>query len=240
MTPVITMCHWNRPDYTRRSLAALRRCRNISEAILLPHVEPGCEEVIALCQAVDFCEVQVTVNPRRLDAPLNTVQALSHGFQHSSFVIHVEDDIILAPDALDYFLWAGRLFQPHPEYFSVTAFARTSDTSQPFATGQRSWFHPWGYGLWADRFAQVAGYMAAAPAYDPWLTHHWVIPRKLREVYPVLGRCQNIGERRSISDGSPAADAAFAAWQREHQQVPVWAGDQQIPPGDFRLPEVSA
>ena len=38
---VITMCHYNRPDYSRQVLEALRACEGVGDYLILPHVEPG-------------------------------------------------------------------------------------------------------------------------------------------------------------------------------------------------------
>jgi hypothetical protein len=239
--PVIALCAWNRPDYTRQALAALRECRGIADALLLPRVEPGHEDVIALCRAVDFCEVQVTVNPVRLGVNRNAVTALQTGFAHSDFVIYVEDDILLSPDALEFYAWADARYQADDRVFSVTAYNRAPDYDQPFATGLRSWFHSWGCATWRNRWTQVAAELWATPtSYDTWLTEQWVRPRGLLEAYPVLGRCQNIGEVRSVPRASARANAAFAVWHRQNQRVARWAGEHGPFHGTFATPEEHA
>ena len=42
---VITMCHFNRPDYSRQVIEALRVCEGIGDYLILPHVEPGNDAV---------------------------------------------------------------------------------------------------------------------------------------------------------------------------------------------------
>ncbi len=97
---VITMCHCLRPDYSRRVLHALGECVGIADYLILPHVEPASEEVRAEIEAIDFAECLPTFNASRLGVNRNTENALLDGFAFGDFVIHVEDDIVLAPDAL--------------------------------------------------------------------------------------------------------------------------------------------
>src|SRR5437870_3482062 len=100
MKKVITMVLYNRPDYTKAVLDALRRCDGIGEYLILPHIEPGNEAVQALAKGIDFARVQITVNRQRLGIGRNTYLAWEHGFRKAEFIIHVEDDTLPARDCL--------------------------------------------------------------------------------------------------------------------------------------------
>src|SRR4051794_8309684 len=124
---VITMCLFKRPDYTRRVLEALRACDGIGDYLVLPHVEPGDDEGRALVEGIDFAECLPTFNRERLGVNLNTENALLDGFSFGDFSIHVEDDIVLAPDALRYYEWCGARYAADPSVFSVTSYHRRAE-----------------------------------------------------------------------------------------------------------------
>jgi hypothetical protein len=233
---VVTMCHWKRPEYTRRSLEALSRCVGIEQCLLMPRVEPGCPEVEALVRAVDFCECRPAWNPARLGVNRNTYAALEGGFALADFVVHVEDDVLLAPDALDYFWHARAAYHHDHEVFSVAAYHRVAAPLHLFsfhALGRRRWFHPWGWGTWRNRWDEVRGGLGRAlggpVTWDTWLGRNVVAPDEgpgRREVYPVLSRAQNIGLVSSIHATTPA-------WHAEHHQLKYWAGDVPVHPSPF-------
>ncbi len=240
---VITSVHFDRPDYTRASLDALARCEGIADCLYVARVEPGSEEVIEAVRGVGFCEARVVVNPRRLRCAANTVAALGAGFARGDFVIHVEDDILLAPDALDYFRWARDRYRDDPAVATVSAYHRQAEEPGPAEyhdVRRRVWFHPWGWGTWRDRWrsflrapAREAMAVDVLPGRGDWDINfsRLFVSRGLHEVYPRLSRAQNIGARSSIH----SAVTFTPEWHRAHQHCPHWAGDgRPVPPGLFR------
>ncbi len=248
MSLVLTMCHFDRPDYTRRSLEALRHCRGIGDCLLLLHVEPGNPDVLRLCADVHFCRREIVVNEARLTADPNTIRAWDHAFAHGDWLVHVEDDVCLAPDALEYFAWARDAYRTDPSVLAVTAYSRDGGASH--AVSRRRWLSPWGLGLWRDRWERFRSDVVritgtdprtltrarlGRPGYDGALLY-LALHHDLCEVYPSLGRAQNIGAESSIHD---------RAWYADHHarivHCPEWAGDgRAIPPGDWHEPEPTA
>lgn len=253
---VITMTHYKRPDYTRRSLAALAKCEGIAQCTLVLHAEPGNDEVVDLLNAVDFCERRVVVNPERIKADPNTVGALDHGFTLSDFAIHVEDDILLAPDALDYFWWARAFYHHDQKVGSISGYNRNADAPHPayyHDVRRLSWFHPWGVGLWRDRYAKVRPHIldicgvsqthqglrvngrGLAGRDSPWGkigggwdgAHGWYAAvQGLNQPYPTLSRVQNIGAVSSIHHDPQGRATWFTPeWHAKNQRVNDWAGD---------------
>ena len=109
MLRAITMTAYRRPAYTREVLAALAQCDGIAAWLLLPNVEPGHEEVIAAFRQWSACESRLTVNKERLGLNRNTQKALVRALLlRAEVVVHLEDDTVPSPDALQYFDWAVR------------------------------------------------------------------------------------------------------------------------------------
>jgi hypothetical protein len=232
---VITMCHFNRPAYSRQVIEALRGCDGIGDYLILPHVEPGNDEVRALVVEIDFAECIPTFNAERFGVDLNTELALADGFQHSDFVIHIEDDVVCARDALRYFEWCRERFRDDISVFSVTGYNRCAELPPPdrwHRVSVRHWFHPLACGIWKDRWESFRGRLHSAPAgWDDFL--NWMFcageqPGAFVEVYPELSRAQHIGVESSVHSYSPD-------WYREHHHVPHWAGDYDVPAGVFHF-----
>jgi hypothetical protein len=231
---VITTCQFRRPEYTRQVLEALRGCVGIEEYTILAHIEPGDEEVHALIRAIDFAECRRVENPYVQDVSLNTENALRHGFLMADYVIHIEDDIVCAPDALRYYEWCRERYRDDPRVFSVTGYNRRSTPAPPeesHTVRLRQWFHPWGVATWKDRWERFQGQLFGCRA-DPWAVYlnktycSGGSPPQCHEVYPELSRSQNIGLEKARSSRSPE-------WYREHHMLKYWAGNTEVRDGTF-------
>jgi hypothetical protein len=230
---VITMCHFNRPEYSRQVFESLRGCDGISDYLILPHVEPGNDEVRALVEGVDFAECIPTFNSEQFGVGLNTELALADGFRRSDFVIHLEDDVPLASDALQYFEWCQERFRDDLSVFSVTAYNRRM-TPPPEAdlhrVSRRNWFHPLACATWTNRWQLFRGRLhSTKKGWDSLLAWGFCAgdqPGALFEVYPELSRAQHIGVKSSLSELSPE-------WYVERHDARYWAGDIHVERGEF-------
>jgi hypothetical protein len=220
----ITGCFWARADYTRRCLDALARCDGIADCVFRPGCEPGCEEVIAMLRGFDACTTEVTINRQRLGCNLNTVASIERGFGISDFVLHVEDDVLLAPDALRYFAWARDHYRDNPNILTVTGYNRTPERGCPEAVHTRKWFHPWGWATWIDRWNRIRAhnYDSKSVTWDVLISRNFIDPADspYRELYPALSRVQNIGAKSSIH-----GDWFSPEWHAQNQRAQHWTGD---------------
>jgi hypothetical protein len=241
---VITLTLAYRPNYTREVLAALSRCRGINDYLLLPTIEPVCTEVIEQVDRVNFCECLPHVNASRQGCDANTLLSLKRGFGISDYVIHLEDDIVLTSDALEYFEHC-RAYDNDPNVFTVTAYNRMpceAVAGRFYTCHRRPWFHPWGWATWIDRFEEMVAkwdtfevLRCSAPDSPPgkwdaalnrwrgsiWDTHCVGRVRAGRhEIYPRLSRAQNIGE---LNGENVEPD-----FQREHVRLEYWGGIEQL------------
>lgn len=193
-TKVITLTTYNRADYLRQALEALGRCNGVSDYTLVVSAEPGYQDVLDIIKSVNFCDVILNINPRVLGNSLNTLVAIDCGFLVTNFfVIHMEDDIIFARDALEMFETCAIKYRNNPHVFSVTAYnpeKNTPSEHDPKRMSFRQWFHPWGWGTWKPKYDAIR---------DDWAMKNWDIHinNKLRngrfEIFPVVSRAQNIG-----------------------------------------------
>jgi|GEM_PF-996127 len=223
MKKVITLVLYNRPDYTRRVLAALRACDGVGNYLILPHVEPGNDEVLALAEKIDFAQVKLTLNPRRLGIGRNTWLAWNHGFQEADFIVHLEDDTVPARDCLRFMEHCRRAYLDDPEIFSVAAYHRSPCARSRFhEISRRRYYTCWLVGLWKNRWQWCQSrWHRDSSQYAAYL-NHLLGEHGLKEVYPLLSRAQNIGAENGTF--VPSAD-----WHRRHHHTKFWAGRRTLP-----------
>jgi hypothetical protein len=235
---VIVMLLADRPAYAAQTIEALRQCEGVEDYLFLPHVEPGphASEIADLLDGEGFFEMWPIFNRTRLGFNGNATQALNFGFTFAPTdrVIMVEEDVLLAPDALRYFEWALGRYEADPRVFSVTAYHRSEtapDAVRWHDVRRRRWFHPWGYALWRDRWEALRGHVNGRESLDTTATRlllSGTLGTFREEVYPELSRSQNIG-RESTSELSPPPE-----WFDAHHRVKHWAGDVAVPWGEWR------
>lgn len=238
MLRVITMTAYRRPDYTRQVLAALARCHGIADWLLLPHVEPGNDDVIAAFEQWQACESRPVINPERLGLNRNTNAAVERAIRlRADVAVHLEDDTVPAPDALHYFDWAvktilapNRKSSDGHQIMLASGYHKPANSpaaNETFACkSDRPVWTPWGWAV--DRTRLV------------WIHSRWCFrnPKCFtcrfkatyratrREVYPLLSRIQNIGYEMGENDRTPE-------WYASHHRTPHVAGD--LIPGNFHL-----
>jgi hypothetical protein len=224
---VITMILFNRPDYTRAVLQALRECDGIEDYLILPNVEPGCEEVVEAARGIDFAECKVTLNAQPLGIARNTYQAWENGFQHGDFIVHIEDDTVPARDCLAYMEHCRRTYATDEAVFSVATYRREScPDSEYYALARRSAYSCWLVGTWKSRWEWAkSDWSSQRNGYATHLAKR-VTQHGLHEIYPLLSRSQNIGAERGQNCPS-------ASWHQQHCHTEHWAGDFGLPPGAY-------
>lgn len=228
MNKVIVITMYNRPAYAKAILKALSECIGIGEYTLIICVEPVNQEVIKIAKSVDFAESRVLVNSAVLGCSRNTYEAMRRGFDISDFVIYVQDDDQLAPDALRYFEYAKERFRDDPSIYTVCAWNLMKEPcpeSHYYRIVKRQIFISLTMATWKDRWLEPGGMR------DDWdfdYRHEgWDvnITKRLRkdrwEVFPWLSRAQNIGEVGGVH--CPSTE-----WHRRTIRCDFWASDPRV------------
>ncbi len=214
---IITISAYDRTEYFRETLEHLSRCYGIDKYKVFCFIDPSpnTPEISKICQ--EFYENQKLVigwhvNENVLDCNGNIFRCLEYGFRYTDYLIHIEDDIVLAKDALRYFEHCGETYANDRSIFSVCSYNRYSHRSyQP--TGltsvyKQKHFDPWGWATWRDRWEEEIkdnwqfGY---GPRYNKegeqvlaqggWDVNMGTIIRSdQRRINPNCSRSKNIGE----------------------------------------------
>jgi hypothetical protein len=215
MKKVITLLFWNRPQYVRMVLDYLSNCIGIGDyhlAIILDG--PTHPEIRKICSGIKFARCEVHPINRHVGCNGATRIALNRGFELSDYVIHVEDDILLAPDALQYFEWA-RQFGGDKKLMTIGAIRHPTGwllEHGPFPVGQEierkvkrdGGFGVWGWATWKDRWLEFNKIWSTesdiALSWDTRLSRYRN-ERKLAQLVPLVSRVVNCGAIGGVHRG---------------------------------------
>lgn len=196
----ITMTAWKRPDLTQQVLNSLAKCIGIENYKLLAFVEPGCEHVVELFDKFNACNKQIVVNKQVLGIAENTKQALNAAFEQGDYNIHIEDDTVLLPNALNFFEWCNAKY--YQDKHIGTACAYSGNTSQSNVNDAiiHRWFGCWAWSTWKDRWEQSlkkswGGDMCRFASH----VNGWQFENKKLQIYPMQSLCINIGIGNALS-----------------------------------------
>ena len=197
----LTVSLYNRPKYTAILFEHLNNCIGIEEYDITICCEPGSKEVEKLAKLFRPSQSQLIINNRRMGCNTNIYQSLAIGFSKSDYHIHFEDDTIPGKDCLKYFEWAKDKANDS-NIFTVCGYVNSDNPTEHFypkntnadSVSRRSWFTPWGWATWKDRFEEmekVWDFQGRNGSWDATINH---IARKQRsELFPTVSRVQNIG-----------------------------------------------
>lgn len=204
---VITMCAWSRPHCLSKSLAALSKCRGIEDYTVIIHIDGPEVEGISrpIAQFTSSCSIVVIQNDFHCGCNKSTLHALAEGFKVSDYVIHVEEDVVLAPDALEFFEWAKRA----AGVFSVGAWKHDlgdveRQTPVLARDDPRNWqvttarnFHIWGWATWRHTFEWMVPRWSRES--DQKLSWDTKISQDMKaagcvELVPLVSRATNVGD----------------------------------------------
>jgi hypothetical protein len=207
----VTVCR--RPEYTRQTLKALKRCDGVNSWEVAVFVDRQCEETLSLvveealpCWMVAFSESPIGCNE-------NVRKAFEHGFSLSGYHVHLEDDTVPSRDALAFFLW-GRQFGKDAGVFCVNAYSKRGGRVDGARQGQD--ITAWGIATWRDRWDEMRSNWSSDQgiAWDTWLDRH--VRNGRDTITPDCSRIQNIGEH----NGTYGNPGVWAAHQFTNAMVP--------------------
>jgi GNT-I family len=219
----VTMTAWRRPEHTRRALASLKACIGIEKYQIIFGLNPDAatvEEMRVIFRAVDFGKrVAVLEHAENVGCNRNKKWTLEAAFAVSDYVIQFDDDVILAPDTLQYFEWAEQFW--HDEtILSVTATGHhaTGPAGQDHLVDRQAYFSCWAWATWGDRWREIKGPWPDAqnePYWDQVLCHQTRGTRV--ELYPLVSRAVS----RGLEGGMHCVACDFEYWAGSPNFAPI-------------------
>ena len=217
-TPIaVSFVTWNRADRLGRVLDAWSRVRGIGDAVLEFHCEPGCDEVTALCEAVDFAERKVFVNPSRLGHALNVQKSMDSAFRVTDYAIQACDDFVPAADLLELHAWHRARYADDPTVLALTA-GRDVPAEGGLAAVWRCQLIGALSGFRRDKWQLLSGRWAeGADNWWWWVDRHWCQEGGWDVLFPALSRVWAIAEEPepSFADDIPPQEYFEVQGKRE-------------------------
>lgn len=162
----VVLFTYNRPEHTRRTVEALRANLGARETDLHiysdgpksdQHAE-SVRQVRSYLRTINgFKTVTVTERDRNMGLAVSIITGVTTALERHSSVIVVEDDMITAPNFLDFMNTALTVYDPRQDVFSVTGYnyplCIPADYPHDAYLSYRS--SSWGWGTWPDRWNKV-------------------------------------------------------------------------------------
>lgn len=198
---LITSPHYNRPSCSKLFVEYLSRCYNIGGVEVVFVVEPGNDEVLSIVENSNLPNYDVIKNDRLLGLWETKKKCLQIGFERSDFVIHLEDDLLVAKDTLLFYEWCYKSYAGTDSVFSVNGFNQIppfnflsmgcpSCGTLPYSQVRlRQGFNSIGMSFWKNRYERFVDKWDGSDTY----IESFRLGLRHREAFPVLSRINHIG-----------------------------------------------
>lgn len=230
----ITISLFNRPDYSKQVLDHLSRCINVENFQILVNIDksPYQDELDELVSSYSSnLDIHSHMCPKNLGCNRAIYECLDWGFEDADFVIHIEDDILLSRDALQYFEFCANKFIEDKTIFTVDGYNNTPyelNSNKEYKILKASSYKPWGWSIWKDRWDGIK---------DTWqFKYGSIYERDIRvfdgggwdvcmkqylrgdrmRIYPILARTKNIGALGGVH--TPSKE-----WHDKKHGIEFWA-----------------
>lgn len=225
----ISLCLWKRPKYTASVIESLKRSPGIGDYWLFIGMDGGGDDkVLQQAKAIDFCKTTILLHNQHVGCNNNTRFVLSDAFTYFDYVVHLEDDTVLAPDALHYFEWAQQ-FGNDERIFTVSGWRHPDgwlpEKGGTMPDGEESkvslgfFYTCWGWATWRNRwYEMLRGWTQSDDHTLSWCRAVSTVRGERWEMQPRISRVTNIGAEM----GNHRGDC----------QLSFWAGSP-----DFRVPK---
>jgi FkbM family methyltransferase len=240
----IAISVYNRPEYTQRCLAAIFGMKGFNNPsfidVAIDRLPDGTfnEDVVSVLEFYNITNIHW--NSIKLGCNGTVKLALEESWsKNPDFVLMIEDDIIVSPDAWEYATWAARIFKNNKDVRTVGLWSHQDGwkVGAPYAHNEstkvmsQSLFNCWGWGTWRKEWDEmdVSWTLDLSDSHDT--SWDMVLLSTLngrKEIVPSIARAHNCGEHGGThrgrawpgitSCGLIDIDAPFEFWMEEEKQ----------------------
>lgn len=155
---------FNRLDETRRTISALQ-ANFLSEATELyifcdgaDFTSRSVQEVREYVRSIDgFRSVRIFESNKNKGLAQSIIDGVNRVMEDHEYVVVLEDDLLTAPNFLDFMNQALTLYRDNQKIFSVTGWSLPLPSLD--SVDQDAYFHTrmssWGWGIWRDRWMEI-------------------------------------------------------------------------------------
>lgn len=204
----ITMPVFRRPNYMKQALEALRLSGPSSYKLYIG-VEPGCQGTLDLARSVSFMECVVTVNPEKYGVARNAKSLLDRVFRDGSvYNIHIEEDVIITPDAVALSDWFDGI---NEDYVCLGLVNYSSDPNRPLDILDTNYYAPIGWCVKKNKWESLLApeWMNDIRGFD-FSINNTLVRTKGRTLHPALSRSNHIGRDGGVHCTTEYHDRMFS------------------------------
>jgi hypothetical protein len=207
----ISLPVYKRPGRVKRLLETLRACKPDGYTLYVS-AEPGHQDVLDVIGSIDFMPFHVSINKERLGLNGNIKNALFAVMRAgSSFNVALEDDIVLAPDALQLADWYAA-YPGRNTYACLGLLGFFPSTCNPLEIGETQDFRSWG---WCCTRESWVSHILPGLDFDPGVhggkySHLWdfrlqayLVQKGVKTLHPLLTRSNHEGSDDGSTDLDP-------------------------------------
>ena len=219
----------NRPDLLGRVLDGWAKVRGAQDAVFVFCCEPGCDDAVDLCKAVDWADCHVTVNDGTLGHAWNTFKSMQAAFGLADYAVQANDDYLPATNVLELHAW-------HRENYltdgSVLALSASRDVPAPDGgfgavwrcqlIGAMSGFH-------RHKWAQLAGrWQDGTGNWWRWVNEQWLQSGPCLDVlFPAVSYAKALDEPDAVNacfvpDPPPQDYREVSGWRERARGFTRW------------------
>ena len=222
MAVPVALVVFNRPDVTRRTLAAIGRARPPKLFVIAdgprashPADAAAIEQVHEVTSNVDWdCEVHHLARPANVGLEPNVELGLDWVFSQVDRAIVLEDDCVADPT---FFTFCEELLGRYADEKSVWQIAGSTQVpAARFGSDSyrfSSWARVTGWATWADRWERHRAWFPRDHSAGSWLDADEPPPRT-RQAVPQPGALVTRSARRHFAEAARSADGVRHGWDK--------------------------
>ena len=230
MIKTVVLFAFRRPEYTHRALVALTQCPGIQNYRVVVSIDGPHQLSDATYAAVKpFAGDVAIIRHRKHLGVADHPPAIFDGLKSDCYV-SIEDDCVLAPDALHLADW---FFEHHARQYPFLSLGRASKTGweRPDDILETPVIEsPWAWCFTRDSWHWIRprwNCKTVAPTGWDWSLTYTMAVNQQTALAPVLSRATNIG-RDGGTHGTPE-------WWDEHWAGNVYSGDRPAPFSEYQI-----
>lgn len=210
----ITISMWRRPGYSRQTIEALSRCLGFENWKVFVGINPY--EDLAITDELEALATHllpggvITRRPEDVGCNLNVKMLHDKALEDSDFVLHLDDDVILARDALRLCEWVIPFGQDlenqtmscwkvHPGWMPGHLDKPPGEDSN---VSRQKAFMVYAWGTWRDRWSEMrqkwpSAYFPEGPDSYDWVVDQGELSGK-SQIVPNVSRAISIGAKDGL------------------------------------------
>jgi len=227
----ISMTCYKRAEYLKQVLDSIKKSIEYCKVSVPLYISIDYYDntIVDYISSIDWTEVNYRINRPSVGCNLNTLLAMEYVCSNDiNAFLHLEDDTVLAKDAISYYLQALKIYETYPTVLSVAGYNKNTvlpHISDLDMVMTHKSFSAWGCAFWKskiqtvfDNWIPVFNRNNGGMSWDSYLNEYLYKKLDYYEIKPIVSRIQNIGAEQGTW-------VPNASWHYENHRTPYTSED---------------